>query len=105
MPSKRVAPYETEINLNALQLVRDLSRKLLRGYVFAIDYGFRGVGTTNSNSCASGTVSVGEALRYIRDNFVDVVVAGGAEAPLTAITVGASTTWLPSLVRAPLPSS
>src|SRR5436190_9714998 len=55
----------------------------------AIDYGFRGVGTTNSNSCASGTVSVGEALRYIRDDFTDVVVAGGAEAPLTAITVGA----------------
>jgi 3-oxoacyl-[acyl-carrier-protein] synthase II len=55
----------------------------------AIDFGFRGVGTTNSNSCASGTVSVGEALRYIRDNFADVVVAGGAEAPLTSITVGA----------------
>ena len=55
----------------------------------AIDFGFRGVGTTNSNSCASGTVSVGEALRYVRDGFVDVVVAGGAEAPLTTITVGA----------------
>ncbi len=55
----------------------------------AIDFGFRGVGTTNSNSCASGTVSVGEALRYIRDDFADVIVAGGAEAPLTAITVGA----------------
>jgi 3-oxoacyl-[acyl-carrier-protein] synthase II len=55
----------------------------------AIDFGFRGVGTTNSNSCASGTVSVGEAVRYIRDNFADVIVAGGAEAPLTTITVGA----------------
>jgi 3-oxoacyl-[acyl-carrier-protein] synthase II len=55
----------------------------------AIDFGLRGVGTTNSNSCASGTVSVGEALRYIRDGFVDIVIAGGAEAPLTGITVGA----------------
>jgi len=55
----------------------------------AIDYGFRGVGTTNSNSCASGTVSVGEGVRYIRDNFSDVIIAGGAEAPLTTITVGA----------------
>src|SRR5437870_3108593 len=55
----------------------------------AIDFGFRGVGTTNSNSCASGTVSVGEALRYIRDDFADIVVAGGAEAPLTTITIGA----------------
>src|SRR6266403_1733047 len=52
-------------------------------------FGFRGVGTTNSNSCASGTVSVGEALRYIRDDLADVIVAGGAEAPLTAITIGA----------------
>src|SRR5437588_10168920 len=55
----------------------------------AIEFGFRAVGTTNSNSCASGTVSVGEALRYIRDDFADVMVAGGAEAPLTTITVGA----------------
>jgi 3-oxoacyl-[acyl-carrier-protein] synthase II len=55
----------------------------------AIEFGFRGVGTTNSNSCASGTVSVGEALRYIRDNFADVVVAGGAEAPLATLTYGA----------------
>src|SRR5437762_4489130 len=55
----------------------------------AIDYGFRGVGTTNSNSCASGTVSVGEALRYIRDDFTEVMVAGGAEAPLATLSFGA----------------
>src|SRR5436305_6431071 len=55
----------------------------------AIEFSFRGVGTTNSNSCASGTVSVGEALRYIRDDFADVIVAGGAEAPLSPLTYGA----------------
>src|SRR3954468_2195405 len=55
----------------------------------AIEFGFRGVGTTNSNSCASGTVAVGEALRYIRDGLADVVVAGGAEAPLGTLTFGA----------------
>ncbi len=55
----------------------------------AIDFGFRGVGTTNSNSCASGVISVGEALRYIRDGMADVVVAGGAEAPLSPLTFGA----------------
>src|SRR5207302_9328147 len=53
----------------------------------AIEFGFRGAGTTNSNSCASGTVSVHESPRYLRDDFSDVMVAGGAEAPLTAITV------------------
>ena len=55
----------------------------------AIQFGFRGVGTTNSNSCASGTVAVGEALRYIRDDFADVIIAGGAEAPLSPLTFGA----------------
>jgi 3-oxoacyl-[acyl-carrier-protein] synthase II len=55
----------------------------------AIEFGFRGVGTTNSNSCASGTIAVGEALRYIRDGMADVIVAGGAEAPLSPLTYGA----------------
>ena len=55
----------------------------------AIECGFRGVGTTNSNSCASGTVAVGEALRYIRDGMADVMVAGGTEAPLSPLTYGA----------------
>ncbi len=55
----------------------------------AIEFGFRGVGTTNSNSCASGTIAVGEALRYIRDDFADAIVAGGAEAPLSPLTFGA----------------
>jgi 3-oxoacyl-[acyl-carrier-protein] synthase II len=55
----------------------------------AIECGFRGVGTTNSNSCASGTVSAGEALRYIRDGMANVMIAGGAEAPLSPLTYGA----------------
>ena len=55
----------------------------------AIEFGFRGVGTTNSNSCASGSVAVGEALRYIRDDFADVIVAGGAEAALATLSFGA----------------
>jgi 3-oxoacyl-[acyl-carrier-protein] synthase II len=55
----------------------------------AIEFGFRGAGTTNSNSCASGSVAVGEALRYIRDDFADVIVAGGAEAALATLSFGA----------------
>jgi 3-oxoacyl-[acyl-carrier-protein] synthase II len=55
----------------------------------AIEFGFRGVGTTNSNSCASGTIAVGEALRYIRDGLADIIVAGGAEAPIGSLTFGA----------------
>ncbi len=55
----------------------------------AIECGFRGTGTTNSNSCASGVVAVGEAMRYIRDGMADVMIAGGAEAPLSPLTFGA----------------
>jgi 3-oxoacyl-[acyl-carrier-protein] synthase II len=55
----------------------------------AIECGFRGPGTTNSNSCASGVVSVGEAMRYIRDGMAEVMIAGGAEAPLSPLSFGA----------------
>jgi 3-oxoacyl-[acyl-carrier-protein] synthase II len=55
----------------------------------AIEFGLRGVGTTNSNSCASGNVSIGEALRYIREDWADVMIAGAAEAPLSPLTYGA----------------
>ena len=55
----------------------------------AIECGFRGLGTTNSNSCASGVIAVGEALRYIRDGMADVVIAGGAESPLSPLTFAA----------------
>jgi 3-oxoacyl-[acyl-carrier-protein] synthase II len=55
----------------------------------AIEFGFRGVGTTNSNSCASGNVAIGEGLRYIREGWADVIIAGAAEAPLSPLTYGA----------------
>jgi 3-oxoacyl-[acyl-carrier-protein] synthase II len=55
----------------------------------AIEFGLQGVGTTNSNSCASGPIALGEALRYIRDGMADVLIAGAAEAPLSPLTFGA----------------
>ena len=55
----------------------------------AIAFGLRGPGTTNSNSCASGTIAVGDALRWIQSGIADVVVAGGAETPLQPLTFSA----------------
>ncbi len=55
----------------------------------AMECGFRGPATTNSNSCASGVIALGEALRFIRDGLADVVIAGGAEAPLNPLTFNA----------------
>jgi 3-oxoacyl-[acyl-carrier-protein] synthase II len=55
----------------------------------SIAYGVRGYSSTNSNSCASGTVAVGEAFRVIREGRAQVMIAGAAEAPLAPLTFGA----------------
>jgi 3-oxoacyl-[acyl-carrier-protein] synthase II len=55
----------------------------------AIAHGMRGYCTTNSNSCASGTVAIGEAFRIIREGRAQVMIAGAAEAPLAPLTFGA----------------
>jgi 3-oxoacyl-[acyl-carrier-protein] synthase II len=55
----------------------------------SIAHGARGYSTTNSNSCASGTVAVGEAFRIIREGRANVMIAGAAEAPLAPLTFGA----------------
>ena len=61
----------------------------------AIEFGVTGPNSTNSMSCASGTIAVGDAFRQIRDGYADVMIAGGAEAPLMPLCYGAFT-----LVRA-----
>jgi 3-oxoacyl-[acyl-carrier-protein] synthase II len=55
----------------------------------AIEFGFTGPNSTNAMSCASGTIAVGEALRAIRGGWADVMLAGGAEAPLAPMTYAA----------------
>jgi len=55
----------------------------------AIEFGFTGPNSTNAMSCASGTIAVGEAFHAIRDGQADVMVAGGAEAPLAPMTFAA----------------
>ena len=55
----------------------------------SIGFGLQGPATTNSNSCASGNVAVGDALRMIREGLADVVIAGGSEAPLAPLTFSA----------------
>lgn len=55
----------------------------------AIEFGVSGPNATNAMSCASGTIAVGEAFRAVRDNLADVMLAGGAEAPLAPLTFAA----------------
>ncbi len=61
----------------------------------AIELGVMGPNSTNAMSCASGTIAIGDAFRQIRDGYADVMVAGGAEAPLAPLCFGAF-----SLIRA-----
>jgi 3-oxoacyl-[acyl-carrier-protein] synthase II len=55
----------------------------------AIELGITGPNSTNSMSCASGTIAIGEAFRQIRDGYADVMITGGAEAPLAPLCFGA----------------
>jgi 3-oxoacyl-[acyl-carrier-protein] synthase II len=55
----------------------------------AIELGARGPNSTNAMSCASGTIAVGEAFRQVRDGYADVMISGGAEAPLSPLCFGA----------------
>jgi 3-oxoacyl-[acyl-carrier-protein] synthase II len=55
----------------------------------AIEFGFTGPNSTNGMSCASGAIAIGDAFRAILRNEADVMVAGGAEAPLAPLCFGA----------------
>ena len=55
----------------------------------AIEFGFTGPNATNGMSCASGTIAIGEAFRAVRRGDAEVMVAGGAEAPLAPLSFGA----------------
>jgi 3-oxoacyl-[acyl-carrier-protein] synthase II len=55
----------------------------------AIEFGIRGPNSTNAMSCASGTIAIGEGFRQIRDGYADVMISGGAEAPLAPLCFGA----------------
>ena len=54
----------------------------------AIEFGLRGPNVANANSCAAGTVAIGEAFRAIARGEVRVALAGGAEAPLSPLVFG-----------------
>lgn len=55
----------------------------------SIEFGLTGPCTTASNSCASGNIAIGEAYRFIRDGYADVMLTGAAEAPLAPLTFAA----------------
>lgn len=74
--SKRVSPFFVPmaiVNLGA-------------GNV-AIKYGLKGPCTSAVTACATGTNNIGDAFRAIKHGYADVMLAGGAEAPITRLGV------------------
>jgi 3-oxoacyl-[acyl-carrier-protein] synthase II len=51
--------------------------------LIAMRNGFRGPCLTISTACAAGANAIGEGMRLLREGSADVVIAVGAEAPLT----------------------
>lgn len=53
----------------------------------AIKYGARGTCTSVVTACATGTNNIGDAFRYIKHGYADVMIAGGCEASITPIAI------------------
>jgi 3-oxoacyl-[acyl-carrier-protein] synthase II len=55
----------------------------------AIELGITGPNTANCNSCAAGTIAIGDAMRLIQRGQAEVMLAGGVEAPIAPLSFGA----------------
>lgn len=57
------------------------------GALVAIDLGIRGPNFAIVSACATGTNAIGEAAEFIKRGDADVVLCGGADAPLFAVAI------------------
>ncbi|MBR1424377.1 beta-ketoacyl-ACP synthase II [bacterium] len=57
----------------------------------SIRHGYKGLNKVVVSACATGTHSIGDAFRSIQYGDADVIVAGGCEATITTLGVGAFT--------------
>jgi 3-oxoacyl-[acyl-carrier-protein] synthase II len=55
----------------------------------AMRFGLTGVNFSTVSACSSSNHAIGEAMRYIRDGYLDLCIAGGSEAATLPLTVAA----------------
>ena len=67
--------------------VTDIIINMIPGMV-TIRTGARGANFSHVSACSTGAHSIGEAMRMIRHDYADVMIAGGAEATITMLGVG-----------------
>lgn len=68
-------------------MIPQMITNILSGQI-AIEYGLTGPNFCVTSACASGTHSIGEALRMMQHGEADIMVAGGAEGTLCELGVG-----------------
>ncbi len=54
----------------------------------AIENGIKGPALAHVTACATGTNSIGEAFKAIRDGYLEIIVTGGSEASLIPFGIG-----------------
>lgn len=64
----------------------------IAGGWIAIEYNAKGPNQSVVTACATGANSIGDAFRMIQYGEADVIMAGGAEAPITSLSVAGFTT-------------
>lgn len=57
----------------------------------AIRYGAKGICTSIVTACATGNNAIGEAFRAVKNNYADVMIAGGSEASITPLAMAGFT--------------
>jgi 3-oxoacyl-[acyl-carrier-protein] synthase II len=70
----------------------------------AMKFGFTGPNYCTVSACASSNHAVGEAMRLIRDGYLDLAIAGGSEAATLPLTVAAFS-QMTALTRNPDPET
>ena len=68
-------------------MIPQMITNILSGRI-AIEYGMKGPNFCVVSACASATHSIGECLRIIQSGDADVMISGGAEAPVCVLSVG-----------------
>ena len=59
----------------------------IAGGDIAIEYGFRGPNYAVASACASSNHAIGSSLRHLQYGEADLMICGGAEAPITPLCV------------------
>lgn len=86
MQNECLKAYEKGPRRVSPQLIPQMITNILSGYI-SIKYGFRGPNFCVTSACASGTHSIGEAMRIIQYGDADVMIAGGSEASVAMLGI------------------